>query len=86
VPVPLSVVVIAKNEKARIKACLDTVHGWADEIVIVDDESTDETRSIALKYTDMIFTRRMEQEGKQRNFGAAKAKNDWILLWIAMSA
>lgn len=79
-PVPLSVVVIAKNEKARIKACLDTVHGWADEIVIVDDESTDETRSIALKYTDMIFTRRMEQEGKQRNFGAAKAKNDWILL------
>lgn len=78
--VPLSVVVIAKNEHNRIKDCLQSVHGWADEIVIVDDESTDDTRSIALAYTDTIFTRHMDLEGKQRNFGALKAKNDWIML------
>ncbi|MBF0570949.1 MAG: glycosyltransferase family 2 protein [Candidatus Omnitrophica bacterium] len=77
---PLSVVVIAKNEQGRIKDCLDSVHGWADEIVVVDDESTDDTRSIVLKYTDKIFTRHMDLEGKQRNFGASKVKNDWILL------
>jgi len=77
---PLSVVIIAKNEQGRIKDCLDTVYGWADEIVLVDDESTDETRSIALKYTDTILSRHMELEGKQRNFGASKAKHDWILL------
>jgi glycosyltransferase involved in cell wall biosynthesis len=76
----LSVVVIAKNEQGRIKDCLESVHGWADEIVLVDDESTDDTRSLALKFTDKIFTRRMELEGKQRNFGASKAKNNWILI------
>ena len=78
--VALSVVIIAKNEQNRIKDCLDSVAGFADEIVVVDDESTDDTRSIVLKYTDKIFTRHMELEGKQRNFGASKAKNDWILL------
>lgn len=78
--VPLSVVIIAKNEQGRIKDCLESVHGWANEIVIVDDESTDDTRAIALKYTGAIFTRNMDLEGKQRNFGATNAKNDWILL------
>ncbi len=78
--VPLSVVIIAKNEHNRIKDCLESVHGWADEIVVVDDDSTDDTRAIALKYTDTIFSRHMDLEGKQRNFGASKAKNDWILL------
>jgi len=80
VTVALSVVIIAKNEQNRIKDCLDSVTGFADEIVVVDDESTDDTRLIVLKYTDKIFTRHMELEGKQRNFGASKAKNDWILL------
>jgi glycosyltransferase involved in cell wall biosynthesis len=80
VALPLSVVIIAKNEQARIKDCLESVTGFADEIVVVDDESTDDTRSIVLKYTDKIFTRHMELEGKQRNFGASKAKNDWIMV------
>lgn len=76
----LSVVIIAKNEHKRIVDCLESVYGWADEIVLVDDESTDDTRSLALKYTDTIFTRRMDIEGRQRNFGASKAKYDWIML------
>ncbi len=80
VALPLSVVIIAKNEQGRIKDCLESVTGFADEIVVVDDESTDDTRSIALKYTDTIFTRHMDIEGRQRNFGASKAKNDWIML------
>ena len=78
--VPLSAVVIAKNEHARIKDCLGSVHGWADEIVVVDDESSDDTRVLAGAYTDKIFIRRMELEGKQRNFGASQVKNDWVLI------
>jgi len=80
VSIALSVVVIAKNEQGRIKDCLESVHGWADEILVVDDESTDDTRAIALKYTDKICTRHMDLEGKQRNFGASQAKNDWIMV------
>ena len=78
--ISLSVVVIAKNEKARIKDCLESVKGFADEIVVLDDESTDDTRAIAAGYTDKIFIRHMELEGKHRNFASSMSKNDWILL------
>lgn len=78
--VPLSVVIIAKNEQGRIKDCLESVHGWADEIVVLDDESTDNTRAIAGGFTDKIFIRHMELEGRHRNFGALKAQHEWILL------
>lgn len=77
---PLSVIIIAKNEQLRIKECLESVYKWADEIVIVDDDSTDDTVKIARSYTDKIFTRRMDLEGKQRNFGVSKAKNDWVMM------
>lgn len=77
---PISVVVIAKNEQNRIKPCLESVYGWADEIVVLDDESTDNTRAIAAGFTDKIFIRHMELEGKHRNFAASLVKNDWILL------
>jgi glycosyltransferase involved in cell wall biosynthesis len=79
-PLPLSVVIIAKNEHNRIKDCLDSVHGWVNEIILVDDQSSDDTCAIARGYTDKIFIRTMELEGKQRNFGASKVKNDWILI------
>lgn len=79
-PLALSVVIIAKNEQGRIKDCLESVYGWADDIVVLDDESTDNTRAIAAGFTDKIFIRHMELEGKHRNFGASKVKNDWIIL------
>ena len=41
--VPLSVVVITKNEERNIEDCLNSVYGWASEIVVVDDQSTDKT-------------------------------------------
>lgn len=77
---PLSVIIIAKNEQTRIKECLESVYQWADEIVIVDDESADNTVKIAQAFTNKIFTRRMELEGKQRNFGVSMAKNDWVMM------
>ncbi len=76
--VPVSVVVLTKNEQARIARCLDSVK-WADEIIVVDDESTDQTREIVSKYTDRIFVRKMEVEGRHRNWAYAQAKNNWIL-------
>ncbi len=76
---PLSVVVIAKNEEKNIDECLRSVHGWADEIVIVDDESSDRTVELAKKYTDRIFHRKMEIEGVHRNWAYAQARNEWVL-------
>jgi glycosyltransferase involved in cell wall biosynthesis len=77
--VPLSVVVITKNEEDNIEACLDSVRNWADEIIVVDDESTDRTVELTKKHTDRIFRRRMDNEGAHRNWAYAQAKNEWVL-------
>jgi len=76
--VPMSVVIIAKNEEKRLEECLKSVT-WAEEIVILDDNSTDRTVEIARRYTDRIVTRAMDYEGLHRNFGYAQATQPWIL-------
>ncbi len=78
ISLPLSVVVLTKNEAGRLAECLDSV-SWATEIVVVDDESTDRTLEVARRYTDRIFQRRMDIEGRHRNWAYAQAKHDWIL-------
>lgn len=78
IKVPLSVVVLTKNEEKRLQPCLESVK-WADEIIIVDDESTDKTKEIARQYTDRIFIRKMEVEGRHRNWAYAQARNTWVL-------
>ncbi|MBU1998422.1 MAG: glycosyltransferase family 2 protein [Candidatus Omnitrophota bacterium] len=77
--IPLSVVVIAKNEELNMDECLASVFDWADEIVVVDDESFDKTRDITRKYTDRLFIRKMDVEGRHRNWAYAQAKNKWVL-------
>jgi len=76
---PISVVIITKNEEGRIRDCLESAKGFADEIIVVDDESSDTTRQIAFNYTDIVFMRRMDIEGRHRNWAYAQAKNEWIL-------
>lgn len=76
--VPVSVVIITKNEEANIKETLESV-GWADEVILVDDESADRTVEIAKRYTDRIFFRKMDVEGIHRNWAYAQARNTWVL-------
>lgn len=76
---PVSVVVIAKNEEDNMADCLGSVKGWADEIVVVDDESTDRTIEITQQYTDKILHRKMDIEGVHRNWAMAQARNEWVL-------
>ncbi|MBI4227230.1 MAG: glycosyltransferase family 2 protein [Candidatus Omnitrophica bacterium] len=76
-PVPLSVVVITKNEEGRLADCLESAR-WAAELIVVDDESTDRTVEIARRYTDRVVTRRMEIEGRHRNAAYALATQEWI--------
>lgn len=77
--IDLSVVIITKNEENNIEDALKSVYAWADEIVIVDDESTDKTVQIVEKYTDKIFVRKMDIEGRHRNWAYAQARNSWVL-------
>lgn len=79
----LSLVVIAKNEANNIRDCLGSAQGWADEMVLVDDESNDRTREIAGEYTEKIFVRKMDLEGRHRNWAVSQTSNDWVLFMDA---
>ena len=74
----LSVTVITKNEAADIGAALASV-AWADEIVVVDSESTDETVAIARQHTDRVVVRDWPGYIEQKNYAASLASHDWIL-------
>jgi glycosyltransferase involved in cell wall biosynthesis len=76
---PISVVVMTRNEAKNIIDCLDSVKDWVEEIVVVDDYSTDETLKIVKGYTDKIHQRKWQAEGAQRNFAYAQASQDYIL-------
>lgn len=74
----ISVCIICKNEENKIEACLQSVM-WADEIVVLDSGSTDNTLTIVKKYTDKLFVREdWPGFGEQKRRAEALATNDWI--------
>lgn len=74
----LSVVILTKNEENRIRACLESVK-WADEIIIVDNGSKDDTLKIARIYTDKIFEVNLQDFAEIRNFAIKKTSGEWVL-------
>ena len=75
---PLSVVVITKNESERITDCLKSVE-WVKDIIVLDDFSTDNTVDIAKTFTDRVYQRAMDIEGKHRNYAYSLASFEWVL-------
>ena len=77
----LSAVIITKNEEHNIRKCLDSLHDLANEIIIVDDKSNDQTVSIAKsEYNAKVIIN--ESKGNfdnQRNLGIKAASFQWIL-------
>ena len=71
-------VVITKNEQDNIGDCVKSAD-WADEIIVLDDNSSDNTVNIARQYTDKVFTRKMDIEGRHRNYAYSLARNEWVL-------
>lgn len=74
----ISVFIITKNEEDKIERCLQHVK-WANEIVIIDSNSTDKTVAIAKKYTKKIYKKEFEGYGPQKQAAIEKCGNDWIL-------
>lgn len=75
----ISVVLSVFNVSETISQCLSSV-SWADEIVVIDNESTDKTVAIAKKFTKNIFTRpNNPMLNVNKNYGFTKATGDWII-------
>jgi len=77
--VNLSCVILTKNKEQNISACLKTL-GFCDEIVVVDDYSTDKTAEISQKLGARVYKRSLNNDfAGQRNFGLEKASGKWVL-------
>lgn len=77
--VMISVIVITRDESRRIGRCLSSV-SWADEIIVLDSGSTDNTLEIAKQYTPHVFTNTDWQGyGVQKQRALSYATGDWVL-------
>jgi glycosyltransferase involved in cell wall biosynthesis len=74
----LSVTVVARNEAADLDAALKSA-AFADEIVVVDAHSTDDTVAIARRHTDRVVIHDWLGHIEQKNYAASLATHDWIL-------
>jgi glycosyltransferase involved in cell wall biosynthesis len=75
----ISACIISFNEEKKIEDCLKSLHGIADEIIIVDSNSTDRTVEIAGKYTDNIILQDFLGYIEQKNFALSHARHDWVI-------
>jgi glycosyltransferase involved in cell wall biosynthesis len=74
----LSVTIIAWNEEERLRACLESV-AWAEEILVIDAESSDKTVQVAREFTDKIWVRPWPGFAEQKNFALDQATGEWVL-------
>jgi glycosyltransferase involved in cell wall biosynthesis len=76
----LSVVIATYNEEHNIKACLDSVRRLADEIIVVDGSSTDNTRKIARRFGAKVYqVKNHPMFHKNKQIAVDKAQGKWIL-------
>ncbi len=76
---PLSVAIITKDEAKNISACLESVR-FADQIVVVDSGSTDDTVNIASSFGCEVFVEKWRGFGPQKQSAIDRCKNRWILV------
>lgn len=79
--IPLSVLIMTKNEELNIEGCLENL-SWADDIVVVDSFSEDRTLDIVRKYTKNIYHYKWDGKWPKKSwsFEVPRFKYDWILM------
>ncbi len=81
-PTFLSCALIIKNEADKLEKCLQSVHGWVDELVIIDSGSTDGSIEIAQKMGAQVFSYHDWQGfGEQRRRAQSHVTGQWVL-WL----
>ena len=78
--IKLSAVIITYNEERNIARCIESVKSFADEILVVDSNSTDNTVAIAKSYNARIVSHAFLGYAGQRILTDNSAKNDWVLM------
>ena len=79
--IPITAVVLTYNEELNLRSSLESVHGFVDEIIVVDSFSTDNTLEIAKEFTKNIFVHEFKTHSLQWKWAIENTniKNDWVL-------
>ena len=77
---PLSVVIPTRNEAANIAACIESVRDIAQEIIVQDNFSEDDTAHIAGSMSALVFQREFDNFSANKNTAIDRAANEWVLL------
>jgi glycosyltransferase involved in cell wall biosynthesis len=75
----LSIAIVAKNEEANLRRILPTIAPWADEIVLVDSGSSDETVAVAESFGARVLHQEWLGFGPQKNFAIDQCTSEWVL-------
>lgn len=75
----ISATIITLNEEDKIRQCLESLQGVADEIVVVDSLSTDNTKSICEEFGVRFIEQKWLGYSEQKNLANDIASHDWIL-------
>ncbi len=75
----ISACIISFNEEKKIEDCLKSLVDVADEIIVIDSNSSDRTVEIAKQYTDKVITQDFLGYIEQKNFAIQHTSHDWIL-------
>lgn len=76
-PVKLSAVISVHNEAHQLAACLETLD-FADELVVLLDKCTDNSKEIALRFTDRVIEGAWKIEGERRNAAIDACNGEWV--------
>jgi glycosyltransferase involved in cell wall biosynthesis len=75
----ISTIILTKNSAATLSDTLSSVQ-WCDEIIVIDDYSTDDTENIAATYNAIVKKKHLHDDfSAQRNFGLEQAAGEWVL-------
>jgi glycosyltransferase involved in cell wall biosynthesis len=75
----LSATIIAQDEERDLPDCIASLHGFCDEILVVDGGSRDRTREIAASLGARVLERRFDDFAHQHEFARLQARGDWVL-------
>ncbi|MHB1679015.1 MAG: glycosyltransferase family 2 protein [bacterium] len=77
----VSVIITTKNEEKNIGMCLKSIKSQSYqniEIIVVDNQSSDKTKEIAAKFTNLIYDKGPERSA-QRNYGVSVSRGEYIV-------
>lgn len=78
--VPISGIIIAKNEADRIVSCIKSLQPICAEILVIDSFSTDDTVKVSEEAGARVIQHRFDGFGAQKQFAVSHASNNWVLV------